>query len=290
MSDLNFPLVNVAQLFREQCQLFPNHVAIHYKNEQINYLQLDWLSNQLALYLIESGVKTSDLIGVYLDRSIIMVAGLLAILKVGAAYLPLDRKYPKDRLKYLISDSKISKLITLSDFSNEFKEALIFPILLDSFWTADIAIQETDFDIVNVDVNSIAYVNYTSGSTGHPKGVIIPHRGIISLVSKQKALKLDSSTVTLQLAPISFDALTFELWGPLLNGGCCVLFPYPLPMVHWLRETIRQYGVNAAFITSSLFNVLVDEEPDVFSSMDYVLVGGGGFICKTHTQSLSCIT
>lgn len=166
MSDLNFPLVNTAQLFREQSQLFPNHVAIYYKNQQISYQQLDWLSNQLALYLIESGVKVHDLVGVYLERSIIMVAGLLAILKVGAAYLPLDRKYPKDRLNYLISDSKISKLITLSDFSNEFKETLIYPILLDSFWKADIAVQETDFDIVNVDVSSVAYVNYTSGSTG----------------------------------------------------------------------------------------------------------------------------
>lgn len=266
--------LTITQLFRQQCQLVPCNIAITYSNEQLTYQNLDWLSNKLASYLIEFGVKAHDLVGIYLDRSITIVVAILAVLKVGAGYLPLDKKYPKERLNYLINDSKVDKVITLSDFSDELHGLLIKPVFVDFIWEQALDIKKTEFDLVSVDIDSVAYVNYTSGSTGAPKGVVIPHRGVISLVVQQKALQLDSSIVTLQLAPISFDAFTFELWGALLNGGRCVLFPYPLPTVNWLKEIIQINQVNAAFITASLFNVLVDEEPTLFSTMKYVLIGG----------------
>ncbi len=125
-----------------------------------------------------------------------------------------------------------------------------------------------------VSAENLAYVNYTSGSTGTPKGVEVLHRGVVRLLMGTDYAELDASKTFLQLSTISFDASTFELWAPLLHGGCCVLFPERVPTVEALGETIRKHGVDTLWLTASLFNAVVDEKPEVLGGIRQLLIGG----------------
>jgi len=127
----------------------------------------------------------------------------------------------------------------------------------------------------DVSADAPAYVIYTSGSTGRPKGVLVPHRGIVRLLMGTTYARLDATRIILQLAPISFDAATFEIWGPLLHGGCCVLYPESgFPDLALLAEVVRETGVTTMWLTASLFNMVIDQAPDTIASVAEVLTGG----------------
>ena len=122
--------------------------------------------------------------------------------------------------------------------------------------------------------DNLAYVMYTSGSTGRPKGVAVPHRAIVRLLFGIDYARLDASVTLLQMSPTSFDASTFELWGALLHGGRCVLFPGRVPTAGELGRVIGQHGINTLWLTASLFNAVVDEAPELLSPLEQLLIGG----------------
>ncbi len=274
---------NIQQLFEEQVEINPHAIAIIFKDQQLTYQQLNQKANQLARYLQRFGVKSEVLVGIYIDRSIEMIVGLLGILKAGGAYLPIDPSYPQERLDFTIKDAQLQTILTINKFTPKLSHGLNV-VCLDKEWL-DIS-QEVDSNLNSSSTSDhLAYVEYTSGSTGKPKGVCIIHRSVVRLVKNTNYLDFDSDQVFLQLAPISFDASTFEIWGSLLNGAKLAIMPSHTPSLEELGQAIREYQVTTLWLTTGLFNLMVDERLKDLRPLRY-LVAGGDALSVPHVQKL----
>src|ERR1051326_6487176 len=184
------------------------------------------------------------MVGLMVDRSAEMIVGMLGILKAGGAYVPLDPGYPAERLEWMLKDSGIGVLLTERKWLRELPAHRAVVLCLDEMGEG--AMEEASgvgAGVERVRADQVAYEMYTSGSTGVPKGVAVRHRGIVRLVCGAEDAGLNEETVFLQLAPISFDASTLEIWGPLLNGGRCVVSVMRVPTVGELERGIEQRGV-----------------------------------------------
>ena len=263
----------IPQLFEEQAVRTPEAIAVVFEQQVISYKQLNCRANQLAHHLQKLGVRAGVLVGLCLERSLEMVVSLLAILKAGGAYVPLDPAYPQERIAYMLSDAQVLVLLTQQRLAQRLPESLVKAVLIDSEWNV-IAQEPEKSPATDITPDSLAYVNYTSGSTGNPKGVLVTHRGVTRLLFGVDYARLDATQVFLQLAPISFDATTFELWGALLHGAKCVLFPGKLPTIKQLRSVIQTHNVSILFITTALFNTIVEEAPEIFAGIQQLLTGG----------------
>lgn len=267
----------VAALFLEQATAHPGDVAVSSEGQNLTYGELDLQSNRLAHYLKDTaGIADGALIAVSLERSPELVVALLGILKAGAAYLPLDPGYPADRLRFMLEHSGASALITHLDASGNLPESDICRILLDRDGAEIARAPETPLPSVSgADAGGrLAYVMYTSGSTGRPKAVAVPQRGIVRLVKGADYADFGTDQVFLQYAPISFDAATLEIWGPLLNGARLALAPHGKQSLADLGDTIAREGVTTLWLTGGLFNVMIDEYPQSLKPLRQLLVGG----------------
>ncbi len=264
----------VHRLFEMQALKTPQAVAIELEKKQLTYQELNLRSNQLAHHLVRCGIKPKDIVALCLDRSIEMVIGMLAILKAGGTYLPLDSAYPAERLVYMIKDARAKVLITRDSLAALFSEAIQTIISVDG-GKEGIAAEPADNLAVQIRSENIAYIIYTSGSTGRPKGSLIPHQGISRLVLNTNYIKLDADDVVAQVSNCSFDAATFEIWGALLNGGKLVILPQDLILSpEDFKRALREYRVSALFVTTALFNLLSIRLPSVFTGVKNVLFGG----------------
>jgi len=264
---------SIQAVFEEQVAQTPDAVAVMYGSDTLTYQELNSHANRLAHYLRKQGVQSNSLVGICVDRSLEMVVGLLAILKAGGAYVPLDPSYPEDRLAFMIEDAGLSVLVTQEKWAERLRGESTRTICLDTDWAA---IAEEVSDNLNSDgtADDLAYVNYTSGSTGTPKGVLIPHRGVVRLVKETSFARMDSERVFLQAATISFDAATFEIWGALLNGARLALLQGQSAAIDDIGQAIKQYGVTTMWLTVGLFNLIVDNKPDILQGVPQILVGG----------------
>ena len=267
------PEATLPALFEAQVARDPRAVAVVCDAEALSYGELNARANRLARHLIGLGVGPEVLVGICLERSVEMVVGILAILKAGGAYLPLDPDYPQERLAFMLRDARASILLTHSLLLSRLPEHEAPTVGLNS--DRDAIAQESPENLVaEIGPDNLAYVMYTSGSTGRPKGVAVPHRAIVRLLFGAEYARFDTSVNLLQLSPISFDASTFELWGALLHGGRCTLFPGRLPTAHELGRVIGQHGINTLWLTAALFNAVVEEAPEFLSSLEQLLIGG----------------
>ncbi|UCG59391.1 MAG: amino acid adenylation domain-containing protein, partial [Phycisphaerales bacterium] len=263
----------VHELFDEQVEKTPDATALIYQTERLTYQQLNERANQLARYLRKRGVKPDTLVGVCLDRRTEMIVALLAILKAGGAYVPLDASYPRGRLEQMIEDAELKTILTQHSTISHMESHQGQVICLDTDWDM-IGNESADSPVSVTQPDHLAYVMFTSGSTGRPKGVEIPHRGVVSLLFGVNYVNLQGRQTFLQLAPISFDASTFEIWGALLHGHCCVLFPGRIPELHELADILDAHNVNCLWLTASLFNLIIDERPSMLRGLSQLLVGG----------------
>jgi amino acid adenylation domain-containing protein/non-ribosomal peptide synthase protein (TIGR01720 family) len=264
----DYPQTCVHQLFEQQAQRTPDAIALVYLDQHWTYRSLNQEANQLAHYLVSLGASIETSVGVYLERSPAAIISILAVLKAGATYIPLDPSLPSERLQFILQDAQVNLVILQSNLP------FVYPhqsIHLDIDATK---IQQHSEDNLDSKVTSdqLAYIMYTSGSTGIPKGVCIPHRGIVRLVKNTNYVTLDSHQVILQTAPLGFDASTFEIWGALLNGGKLVMSPSI--QLDELQSTLQQYQVNTLWLTSGLFNLIVNERIEVLATIQQLLVGG----------------
>jgi amino acid adenylation domain-containing protein len=266
---------SVSQVFEMQVQQRPDAIAISYQDEQLTYSELNARANQLAHYLREQSIGSETCVGVYLERSLDMVVALLAILKAGGIYVPLDLSYPQERIAFMVQDARIPLLLAQEHLLARLPHSVftVRTICIDTVWPAITRCSQENLPC-QTNGENLAYVVYTSGSTGKPKGVEVRQQGILRLLFGVDYVKLDEQQTLLQMAPISFDAATFELWGALLHGGRCVLFPAELPTVLELGRVLRNDGVNTLWLTASLFNVVIDEAPHVLAGVRQLLVGG----------------
>jgi amino acid adenylation domain-containing protein len=259
-------------LFEELAATAPEAPAVQAADSAaVSYGELNRRANRVANQLRKLGVKEGDCVGLCFERSVEMTVSLLGILKAGGAYVPLDTAYPADRLAHMMKDTAMRIVLCQSGLESALPDFSGRKIGLDEKALSG----EDDKNSPNKSsAQSPAYVMYTSGSTGQPKGVVIPHRGVVRLVRNTNYVRLDAKTCTLHFAPIAFDASTFELWAALLNGGRVVLYPPQAPSLEELGRIIRDSGVNTLWLTADLFRAMVSERLDDLRGVKQLLAGG----------------
>jgi amino acid adenylation domain-containing protein len=264
----------IPQLFREQARKTPDALAVVGTDRSLTYAELDARSDALARELRALGVRSGSRVGLSLERSPELIASLLATVKLGAVYVPLDPSYPAERLAYMVGDADVSHLVVRSDLPDALAGFGGTVVGLDgmSLDSSDAAIPA---DVpADVAAEDLAYVVYTSGSTGRPKGVAVPHRAVIRLVRENDFADLSAEQVFLQLAPIAFDASTLEVWGPLLNGARLVLYPPETPSLEELGAFIESHGITTVWLTAGLFHQMVDQQLPRLRGVKQLLAGG----------------
>jgi len=274
----------IHECFEDQVELTPEAVAVVLGEQQITYRELNNRANQLAHYLQKLGVKPEVLVGICLERSIEMIVGLLGILKAGRAYVPLDVNYPLERLAYMLEVAQVSVILTQQSLVEKLPETQTTLVYLDSDWET-FQLESTENLGTDIKPDNLAYVIYTSGSTGKPKGVAILQQGVVRLVKQTNYVNLTSEEVFLQLAPISFDASTFEIWGSLLNGAKLVLYPSPVPSLEELGKILKLYQITTLWLTSAFFNLMVDERLEDLKLLRQLLAGGD-VLSLTHVKKV----
>jgi aspartate racemase len=263
----------IHELFEEQVERSPDAVAVVFEDQQLSYRELNQQANQVAHYLRRLGVGPETLVGVCMERSLEMIIGLLGILKAGGAYVPLDPDYPKERLVFMLKDTQARVLLTQERLVEKLPDRTVHLIRIDKHWE-EITGESYENLETGATAENLAYVNYTSGSTGEPRGVEVLHRGVLRLLFGVEYVHIDKSETFLHLASTSFDASTFEIWGPLLHGAKCVLFPGTVPSPTELGQLFHQHKVSTLWLASSLFNTVIDEAPDALSGVRQLLIGG----------------
>jgi amino acid adenylation domain-containing protein len=270
----------IHQIFEEQVARSPDAIAVvmpaiaQHPAENLTYQELNRRANQLACQLQQRGVGPDTFVALCMERSIEMIVAILGILKAGGVYVPLDPAYPQERLAWMLEDTKSPVLLTQSHLVDSLPNHQAQVLFLDADWGAEVQ-RDAVPTACQMNASNLAYVNYTSGSTGRPKGVAIPHRGVMRLVLGSSYTQFDASRIFLQLAPISFDAATLEIWGALLHGGTCVLFPgNGIPDPRSLGTIIQQYRVTTLWLTAALFNTIITEAPEALVGVEELLTGG----------------
>jgi amino acid adenylation domain-containing protein len=266
----------VHQLFEDQAKLTPDAPALAYRDQTLSYRQFNEQVNRLAHCMRNNGVGPGSSVGVCLERSIEMVTALHAVMKCGAAYLPLDPEYPRDRLEYMASNGAIRLLLTDSSLADRYPLTDAHVIELDRE-RSRIARYPADNPEVPVGADTVAYIIYTSGSTGRPKGVAVPHRGLLNRLQWMQAqYRLDQTDRVLQKTPYSFDVSVWEFFWPFMTGATLVVAP---PGDHRetrrLVELIHQHAITTMhFVPSMLRAFLQDEQASSCATLRQVFCSG----------------
>ncbi|HEV2639880.1 MAG TPA: amino acid adenylation domain-containing protein [Actinocrinis sp.] len=268
-------------LFADLADRRPDATALVSGPQRLSYAGLDARADRLARRLVQAGTRRGTLVGVHLERGTDLVVAALAALKAGAGYVMLDPDHPPQRLAQLAADATISLLISRSAEAGA-AFAGVRTIAAadegDAGSAGDEELEEGRSELPRVDggasADDVACVMFTSGSTGEPKAVATSHRAIVETLCGQDYLPSGADAVWLQLAPISWDAFVLELWGALLQGGTCVLYPPQQPDPTLIAELAAENSITTMYLSSSLFNVIVDEHPAALKGLRHLLVGG----------------
>lgn len=293
----------VAELFEEQARLSPAAVALECGGRTMTYAALDHAADRLARRLRAMGVDSEQVVGLCVERGARMVVALLAILKAGGAYLPLDASHPRARIELMLAECG-ARLVLVDGQTAPFFDGIGVTCVrldLDESDASETEAGEDDSveagvagtDLVNATGQAgaapsgkarprrpgttgrqLAYVMYTSGSTGAPKGVAIEQRSIVRLVRDTRYVRFSANEVLFQFAPLAFDASTFEIWGSLLNGARLVIAPAGMPSLAELGEAIARSGVTLLWLTAGLFHRMVDAQAPALRGVRQLIAGG----------------
>ncbi|MWV47651.1 amino acid adenylation domain-containing protein, partial [Paenibacillus sp. HJL G12] len=270
---------HLAEWFEQQVAQTPERVALTYEGEEVTYRDLNERSNQVAHYLQGLGIEPEQFIGLFMERSIEMVVGIIGILKAGGAYVPLDPMLPADRLSYMLSDTGLRMIVTMSGSSSSlpvFKGELIELDLLDSVLAGESVANPG----CKIKPEHLAYMIYTSGSTGQPKGVMVEHGNVVRLLQTTKPqFEFKETDVWTLFHSYAFDFSVWEIWGALLFGGRLVVVPY------WVSRSPEDFynllhveKVTVLNQTPSAFRQLMKvEESDLNAgslALRYIVFGG----------------
>jgi len=262
--------LSVSQAFRSVVTAYPSHVALEY-GKQVTYRELDDASGRVALFLAKQGVTHGAGVGLYISNPVNFIEFLIGVVKLGAVYIPFDDKIPVRRIMMMLESASAGFLVT--DNSLSFGELTNCRIIDPGQHEItggqdDSAIQEP-----SAGPEDPLYIMFTSGSTGLPKGVVIPNRGVLRLVCGPDYVTIGTADKFLQHSFRSFDASTFEIWGALLNGARLVLMPENADLTT-LVDTIRSHQCTILFLTTRFFDLLVDKDLAALASVKQLLFGG----------------
>jgi len=264
------------QLLEAQASRTPDTVAVTFEHEHLTYQELNQRANQLAYSLQQLGVGPEVLVGVCMERSLEMVVALLGILKAGGAYVPLDPTYPAERLAFMLADTQVPVILTQAAVAATLPASQAHMLCLDTDW-AQIAHADTTNPLSAVAADNLAYVMYTSGSTGQPKGAMITHRGICNYVQwMQQTYHLTEADRVLQKTPFSFDVSVWEFFWPLMTGARLVVArPEGHKESAYLLSLMQEQQITILHLGPAMLSVLL-EEPGLesCSSLRHVMCGG----------------
>ena len=269
----------IHQLFEEQVKKTPDAIALVHHQEELTYQQLYQQSNDLAIYLQSLGIKPDTLVGLCVEKSINMVIAILGILQAGGAYVPLSSDYPKERLKYMLEDSKITVLLTQAKFKQKLEsvieretQLILLDQQKDQINQAITLLKKNGTELEKiVRPHNLAYVIYTSGSTGQPKGVMNIHSNLPRIAKYTNYIDITPTDSILSLSSYIFDGSIFDLFTPLCNGAKLILSD-SLVDIEKLEAVFKQDIT--VFITTALFNSIVNNRPKLLKLPKRILFGG----------------
>ena len=272
--------IDTVTLFENWVDLRPDSIAVH-SNQTTDYAALEGWANQIANALLAQDIGPGDFVGLCLDRSVEMIAGVLGILKAGAAYVPLESTFPDDRLEFMIRDAEVR--IVLTDAAHSARCKSLQPPESEGFEIEALLLEQDHSWLMSASKarplvarqpTDVAYAMYTSGSTGQPKGVCVPHRAIVRLIENKSFARFGPDEKILGLAPAGFDASTLEIWGALLHGAELHLFPSGVQSLSKLAEFLQQRRITIAWLTSALFHEMADYFLSELAQVPQLLAGG----------------
>ena len=259
----------IPELFNAQVERTPDAVAIIHDNERLTYRTLKQRADGLADQLRGLGVRPGQVVAFSLARGPQAVSMMLAIMRCSCAFLPINSKLPRLRQDQILQIAAAELLVTAEGTAR---------LPSSGPHSADRVVPD-----------GAAYVLFTSGTTGVPKAVCVPHRAVVRLVRNVDYVRLDAETRFLHLAPLSFDACMLEIWGPLLNGGTLVVHPHDVPDLAELGATIAKHNVTTAWLTASLFNHIIDISPEILRPLRELLTGGEALSVPHVVRALSLL-
>jgi amino acid adenylation domain-containing protein len=271
--------VTITELFAGRVRCTPAATALRFRGEEMTYWQLDLRAERLAHRLRAAGVGPESVVGVCFERSFEMIVALVGVLKAGAAYLPLDPAEPPVRLRFMLEQADVRVLLTHEPVGDTLPNLGVTVLNVDS---GEVSVDTRPLP-PSGSADGLAYVRYTSGSTGHPKGVAVPHRGVVRLVHDTDWLDFSPQETFLQLCALTFDPSELEIWGALLNGGCLVIHP-PGPLsLPELAACLRSERITTLWLTAGLFHRMVDHHVDSLGGLRQ-LVAGGDVLSPAHVN------
>ncbi|MCA6096340.1 amino acid adenylation domain-containing protein, partial [Streptomyces sp. SCA3-4] len=260
----------VPERFAAQVARTPDAVAVAAGERQLSYRELDESSDRLARRLVAHGVRPEDRVALFQERSAGLVVSILAVLKAGAVYVPIDPRYPASRRRHIMTDSQVTLLLTDTASPALECEHDATVIVVDA--ETEAVVPDTSLP-GTVHPEQLAYAMYTSGSTGVPKGVGITHADVTALAT-DRAFRPDAHRAVLLHSPQAFDASTYELWVPLLNGGRVVVAPPGDLDLADLGRLIKDNRITGLWLTAGLFRLVAEESPECFTGVSEVWTGG----------------
>ncbi len=263
-----YPESGLAHVFEAQARMRARACAVEMGTFRMSYGELNRRANRVAHTLLGLGATTESCIGLMLPRSVEATVAMLGILKAGGAYVPLHPDYPAARLNLLASDCGMRWMVT------DRRHASQAPPAVTPVWVDDPESDDDSDPGVETGPDNLACVLYTSGSTGVPKGVEVLQRGILRLLFGVDYAQFGPGEVLLHMAPLTFDAATFEIWGALLHGGRSVVYPEGPFSPRDFGAALQVHGVTTLWLTAALFNLVIDEVPEALSGLRQLLVGG----------------
>lgn len=285
---------DLATLFDAAARRWPDAVAVENADHateplpdaRLSYAALAAGSERLAQYLRGQGVRPGDAVALCMERSVGAVAAILAIVRAGAAYVPIDPADPPARRQRILADAGVRVLVTQRSLAASVAGAVAVPIEIETAWSGEaVATAAPAPAPPSWPAESLAYIMFTSGTTGVPKGVCVTHRNVARLVCNTDFIDLGPAQTLLQAAPLAFDASTLEIWGALLNGARLVVQPRAVPTAADMAQVLRSHRITTLWLTAGFFHHMVEAELQALAGVQQVLAGGD-VLSVSHVQRL----